>query len=54
MAIVENIWLCANRIISVRFGFFVSWDINFRGLFDAEAILVEEEQEYYLTHGWEG
>ena len=33
-------------------GFFVLWYINLRGLFDARAILVEE-QWYYFMYRWE-
>ena len=32
------------------FGFFVQWHINFHGLFNAKAILVEEQQGYYFTY----
>ena len=31
-------------------GFFVEWHGNLRGLFNAEAILEEEHQWYYLIH----
>ena len=31
---------------------FVYWHINFHGLFNAKAILAEEQQEYYLIHSW--
>ena len=34
----------------VWFGFFILWNINLRGLFNAEAILVVEKKWYYLTH----
>ena len=33
-----------------RFGFFVLWHINLCRLFDAKAILREEQLWYYLTH----
>ena len=33
-----------------RFGFFLEWHINLRGLFNAKSILVIEEQWYYLTY----
>ena len=39
--------------IKVWFGFFVSWHINLCRLFNAKAILPEEQQWYYLTHSWE-
>ena len=29
------------------------WHINLRGLFNAKAILLEEQWWYYLTHSWE-
>ena len=28
------------------------WLINFRGLFNAKAILIEEQEWYYLTNRW--
>ena len=37
----------------VSFGFFVYWHINLCGLFNAKAIIIEEQQWYYLTHSWE-
>ena len=36
----------------MKFGFLVLWHINLHGLFDAEAILVEEQQWYNLTKSW--
>ena len=33
--------------------FFVYWHINLHGLCQAKAILVEEQQWYYLTNCWE-
>ena len=36
----------------VWFGFFVLWHINLHGLFNTNAILVEQLW-YYLTHNWE-
>ena len=38
---------------SPGFGFFVLWHINLCRLFNAKAILQEEEWWYYLTHTWE-
>ena len=38
---------------SIRFGFFVKWHINFCRLFNAKAILLEEQKWYCLTHSWE-
>ena len=35
------------------FGFFVFWHFNLRRLFNAKAILLEEQWWYYLTHSWE-
>ena len=32
---------------------FVYWHINLCRLFNAKAILLEEQQSYYLTHSWE-
>ena len=32
-----------------EFGYFAKWHINCRRLFDAKAILPEEQQGYYLT-----
>ena len=29
------------------------WHINIRDLFNAKAILLEEQYLYYLTHSWE-
>ena len=37
---LKNIW----------FRFYVYWHISFPGLIKAKAILVEEEQGYYLTN----
>ena len=37
----------------VWFCFFVEWHINLCRLFNANAILLEEQQWYYLTHSWE-
>ena len=34
-------------------GFFVDCQMNFRGLFDIKAIIVENLLWYYLTHSWE-
>ena len=34
-------------------GFFVKWHINLCRLFNAKAILLEEQLWYYLTHSWE-
>ena len=31
---------------------FFKWHINYHGLFDAKAILVEEQQWYYLSYIW--
>ena len=31
---------------------FFKWHINFPGLYNAKAIVVEEEWKYYLTHSW--
>ena len=36
-----------------RFGFFVWWHINLRGLVNGKAILLEEQSWYYLIHSWE-
>ena len=33
--------------------FFVKWHINLCRLFNAKAILLEEQYWYYLTHSWE-
>ena len=38
------------NIQSGWFGFFVQWHINFYGLFNAKAILFEEQQQYYSMH----
>ena len=35
------------------FGFFIQWHINLRGLFNAKAILLEEQRWCYLTHSRE-
>ena len=35
------------------FGFFASWHTNLRWLFNAKAILLEEQLWCYLTHCWE-
>ena len=32
---------------------FFQWHINLRGLFNANAIRLEEQQWCYLTHSWE-
>ena len=32
---------------------FILWHINLRGVFNAKAILLEEQQWSYLTHCWE-
>ena len=40
-----------NHFLPVWFVFFVYWHINICGLFNAKAILVEEQQ-YYITHSW--
>ena len=37
----------------VWFGYFVSWHINFCRLFNAKAILQEEQYWNNLTHSWE-
>ena len=34
------------------YSFFVYWHIKRHRLFNAKAILVEEQQRYYLTHIW--
>ena len=34
----------------LKFGFFVQWHINHRGLLNAKAIILEEQQWYYLTN----
>ena len=34
------------------FGFFVQWHINHLRLLNVKAILVEEQQGYYLTQSW--
>ena len=36
--------------VFLEFDFFVLWHINICGLFNTKAILVEEQQKYYLTH----
>ena len=36
--------------MAVLISFFVEWHINLWGLFNAKAILVEEQLWYYLTH----
>ena len=34
-------------------GYFIQWHIKLCGLFNAKAILLEEQQWCYLTHSWE-
>ena len=41
-----------NHFGLVWLGSFILSDINLRGLFTAKAILVEEQQLYYLKHRW--
>ena len=36
----------------LKLGFFVQWCVNLRRLFNAQAILEEEQQWCYLTHSW--
>ena len=36
----------------VYFDLFVWWHINLRELFKSKAILIEEQQWFYLTHSW--
>ena len=42
-----------SQLLWLKF-FLVSWHINLRGLFNAKAILVEEQELYYLIHSWGG
>ena len=37
-------------VVFVWSGFFVKWHINLRGLFNAKAIHIEEQQYYYLAY----
>ena len=39
-------------LLKIWFGFFVQWHINLCRLFNAKAILIEEQWWYYLTHSW--
>ena len=45
---------CVSLFVCVCVGFFVSWYINICRLFNANAILLEEQYWYYLTHSWKG
>ena len=44
---IYDIWCCLQK-----FGFFVQWHVNLYGLVNSKAILIEEQQWYYLTYDW--
>ena len=40
-------------MIKIWFGDFIYWHINFCRLFNAQVLLLEEQEYYYLTLSWE-
>ena len=48
-----SIYIYIYIYIYILGGFFVKWQINLCGLYNAKAILLDEPMWYYLTRSWE-